>query len=441
MAARQRGLILQKKHAYKFFEASAPKTLELRNHNLRCVAPHEHFWIVECGHGRNGKGSLVYRVLGRVTFVENVALTAASVANMYSHHLCNDQDFKELQSKWKKPDNIIGWRVADAHEFRPSRWLRPSSNEGWLHFRLEDLYTDFEMSDCDRGDATILSQLHPILQERSQPAMSTFFQNCARRPVPSVEVAEVAGVAAIAGAIATDQEEEPQQPPSTTALGSSWASSAVPHGIRVIDVTDIEEPVESRGAYSPVPEATAENIAEMLNEIDDALRVEPRRATDAHETNTETEETVTRTVTTGTSTTSRSLGTTRVAEARGEDGSGAMRPQDSPDKTAEATSPTELDPETELFYITELAAQLEDVPTSHAATGAENTSGCAPTASTTSQTKTPSASSTTVGSGRHSRPSTGPTGPSTDTRSTPDVWKTIRDVRYGIQRKAGRALR
>ena len=111
MASRQRGLILQKKHAFKFFDASETKTLELRNHNLRCVAPREHFWIVECGHGRNTKGNLAYRVLGRVTFVENVALTAASVASMYSHHLCSQADFKELQSKWKKPDNIIGWRV------------------------------------------------------------------------------------------------------------------------------------------------------------------------------------------------------------------------------------------------------------------------------------------------------------------------------------------
>ena len=416
MASRQRGLILQKKHAFKFFDASETKTLELRNHNLRCVAPREHFWIVECGHGRNTKGNLAYRVLGRVTFVENVALTAASVASMYSHHLCSQADFKELQSKWKKPDNIIGWRVTDAHVFRPSRWLRPSSNEGWLHFRLEDLYIDFEMSDCDRGEAAILSQLQPILPERTQPMITALLQNCAR-PLPSNEVAEVSDVAAIAGVTATAQEED-----SRTSASASRDLSPAPHRMRVIDIT------EERGAYSPVPEATAENIAGMLDEIDDALKVKPRSATDTHETETRDPAAGA----TGASKASCSLGATAAAEAPADNGSDATKPADA----SVTTGPEELDPETEKFFLSELEAQLGDAPPSPAVTGAENASsrGAPTTTSAAFQSDAPSTSSPTDNLARHSRPST-------DTTSTPDVWKAIRDARYSIQRRAGRAVR
>ena len=131
-----RGLILRQEHAGKFFKTEVPgrvKTLELRNHNLRCVNPGNQFYIVECGHGRNCSKQLVMKVLGAVTFTENVPLAPEVVPNLYDQHFCNAEDFENIKQKWKKKGTVIGWRVTNAQRFDPPMWFCPSSQDSQSH--------------------------------------------------------------------------------------------------------------------------------------------------------------------------------------------------------------------------------------------------------------------------------------------------------------------
>ena len=129
-----RGLIVRQEHAGKFFDVDGignKKTMELRNHNLRCVKPDEKFYIVECGHGRNLTGDLVMRVRGSVTFVANVQLSPGAVPGLRDQHLCSDEEFQQIQKKWKKKDNVVGWKVKNA-ELLPGggKWMKPHSQAG-----------------------------------------------------------------------------------------------------------------------------------------------------------------------------------------------------------------------------------------------------------------------------------------------------------------------
>ena len=127
-----RGIIERALAAHKFFKPNDDgkvKTMELRNHNLRCVPPGGRFYVVECGHGRNSKGELVMRVLGSVQFVENVHLDPSTVKAMYAIHQCSHEDFEKLRKNWKKPDVIVGWRVEKAFSLGQGRWFKPSSQD------------------------------------------------------------------------------------------------------------------------------------------------------------------------------------------------------------------------------------------------------------------------------------------------------------------------
>ena len=363
--AMQRGLILQQKHAYKFFEASNPKTLELRNHNLRCVSPNQDFWIVECGHGRNNKGDLVYKVLGRVTFVENVALTPAAVDALRSQHLCSHDDFQALRAKWKKP-NIVGWRVTAAHVLQPSRWLKPGSQEGWLHFRLLDLHLDFELAVVARSEAAILTQLHSILPERAQPNIATMLS---ARPGSTSTVVAAADVVAHAPEHPHHQPHQPEtsaSAPTAATPSSRGQSQPCPSRPNVIDITEptgAYSPVENsprprrssviditepRGAYSPVPEATAEDIADMIDSIDEALSVEPRCQRE-----------------------SSSVRPTGPAEGKAPSNACSAESQVPKPFLSHDTDAVpdhgELDSDTEMYFLSELEAQLNDPPPTSAA--------------------------------------------------------------------------
>ena len=67
----QRGLIIRHEHACKFFQPDKQgrlKTMELRQHNLRCVPQGGCFWVAARGQGKNDQGVIVFKLLGCVQF-------------------------------------------------------------------------------------------------------------------------------------------------------------------------------------------------------------------------------------------------------------------------------------------------------------------------------------------------------------------------------------
>ena len=127
-----RGLIITPEHAPKFFESHEGKlkSMELRGHNLRCVQPRGRFWIVQCGEGRNSAGTLVYRLLGSVQFMENVSLDKSAVQALYASHLCPQDKFEKLSAGWQK---VVGWRLCNPMKLCQPTWFKPGSQDISLH--------------------------------------------------------------------------------------------------------------------------------------------------------------------------------------------------------------------------------------------------------------------------------------------------------------------
>ena len=128
----QRGLIIRPEHACKFFQPDKQgrlKTMELRQHNLRCVPQGGCFWVVACGQGKNDQGVIVFKLLGCVQFEENVSLNDAGVRGTFSSHLCPEDEFEKIRGKWKKKDAVVGWRVSNAQTFDSPKYIKPGSQD------------------------------------------------------------------------------------------------------------------------------------------------------------------------------------------------------------------------------------------------------------------------------------------------------------------------
>ena len=105
--------------------------MELRSHNCRCVPPGSEFYIITSGNGKNRHGVHVAQVLGTVVFQGNVELSQDQVQAHFNSHLVPEADFKTVGGKWKK---IIGWKVSDAKELTPHKWVKWNSQETEVSF-------------------------------------------------------------------------------------------------------------------------------------------------------------------------------------------------------------------------------------------------------------------------------------------------------------------